>query len=113
MKTAFLIKSECFGDSPAELGTKVMGTFLRQLSTQKNKPDVLFFYGSGVRLVARGISPVLDALEALFAGGVDVVCCRTCAEYFEVEKKVHVGRIGGMDELVAILTKYERIVTVA
>jgi sulfur relay (sulfurtransferase) complex TusBCD TusD component (DsrE family) len=113
MKTAFLIKSECFGDSPAELGTKVMGTFLRQLSTQRDKPDVLFFYGSGVRLVAKGISPVLDALEALFAGGVDIVCCKTCAEYYEVEKKVHVGRIGGMDELLAILTNYERIVSVA
>jgi hypothetical protein len=113
MKTAFLIKSDRFGDSPAELGTKVMGTFLRQLSTQKDKPDLLFFYGSGVKLLAKGISPVLDALEALRAGGIDIVCCRICVEYFEVEKKIHVGRIGGMDELVSILTSYERIVTVA
>lgn len=113
MKTAFLIKSECFGESPVELGTKVMGTFLRQLSMQKNKPDVLIFYGSGVKLMAKGVSPVLDALDALFAGGVDLFCCKTCAEYYEVEKKIHVGRIGGMDELVSILTKYERVVTVA
>lgn len=113
MKTAFLIKSECFGDSPPELGIKVMGTFLRQLSTQKNKPDVVIFYGSAVRLLAKEISPILDALDALFAGGVDLFCCKTCAEYYEVDKKIHVGRIGTMDELVAILTKYERIVTVA
>lgn len=113
MKTAFLIKSECFGDSPAELGTKVMGTFLRQLSTQKDKPDVLIFYGSGVKLMAKGVSPVLDAMDALFAGGVDLFCCRKCAEHYGIEKEIHVGRIGGMDELVAMLTKYEKVVTVA
>ena len=113
MKTAFLIKSECFGDSPAELGIRVMGTFLRRLAMRKDKPDLIFFYGSGVRLMAEGISPVLDALEALFDGGVDVVCCKTCAEYYGVEKKIHVGRIGGMDELLDVLTGYERVVTVA
>ncbi len=113
MKTAFLIKSECFGDSPAELGIRVMGTFLRRLSLEKDKPDLIFFYGSGVKLMAQGISPVLDALEALFAGGVEIVCCKTCAEYFQVEKKIHVGRIGGMDELLAVLAGYDKVVTVA
>lgn len=113
MKTAFLIKSERFGDSPAELGTRVMGTFLRQLSTQKGRPDLIIFYGSGVKLMAEEISPMLDAMDALFAAGVDLMCCKTCAEYFGVEGKLHVGRIGGMDELVAVLTKYEKIVTVA
>jgi hypothetical protein len=113
MKTAFLIKSECFGDSPPELGIKVMGTFLRQLSTQKNRPDLIFFYGSGVRLVAKEISPILDAVDALFSAGVDIVCCKTCAEYFGVEGKIHVGRIGRMDELVSVLTRYDKIVTVA
>jgi hypothetical protein len=113
MKTAFLIKSDRFGDSPPELGTKVMGTFLRQLSTQKDRPDLIFFYGTGVKLLAKGTSHVLDALEALRDGGVEVVGCKTCAEYFEVDKRLHVGRIGGMDELVSILTKYGKIVTVA
>ncbi len=113
MKTAFLIKSDRFGDSPRELGTKVMGTFLRQLSTQKDKPDLIVFYGSGVRLLAKGTSTVLDALEALRDGGVEIVGCRTCMEYYEVDGKIHVGRIGGMDELVSILMRYEKIVTVA
>lgn len=96
-----------------ELGTKVMGTFLRQLSTQKSRPDLIIFYGSGVRLMAKEVSPVLDALDALVTAGIDLFCCKTCAEYFGVEKKLHAGRIGTMDELVTILTKYEKIVTVA
>jgi len=113
MKTAFLIKSDRFGDSPPELGTKVMGTFLRQLSTQRDKPDLIFFYGAGVKLLAKGTSTVLDALEALRDGGIDVVGCKICAEYYDVDKRIHVGRIGGMDELVSVLTRYEKIVTVA
>ena len=113
MKTAFLIQSECFGDSPPELGTKVMGTFLRQLSMQQQKPDLIFFYGSGGKLMARDISPVLDALDALIAVGVDLVCCKMCAQFFGVEEKLHVGRIGGMDEMLSILTKYERVVSVS
>jgi hypothetical protein len=113
MKTAFLIKSDRFGDSPHELGTRVMGTFLRQLSTQKRKPDIIVFYGSGVKLAAEGVSSMLDALEALFAGGVELVCCKMCVEYFGLEKKIYIGRIGGIDEVISILTGYDRVVTVA
>ena len=113
MKTAFLIKSDRFGDSPEDLGGRVMGSFLRQLSTQQTKPNVIVLYGSGVKLAAEGVSSVLDALEALFGGGCDIVCCKTCVEYYGLGKKVHVGRIGGMDEIISILTKYDRVVTVA
>ncbi len=74
---------------------------------------MIFFYGSGVRLMAEGISTILDAMDALAAAGVELVCCKTCAEYYGVEKKIHGGRIGRMDELVAVLTKYEKVVTVA
>jgi intracellular sulfur oxidation DsrE/DsrF family protein len=113
MKKAFVIKSDRFGDSPDELGTRVMGSFLRQLSTQETKPDIIVFYGSGVKLVAEGTSSVLDALEALSAGGVELACCKKCIEYYGLGKKVYIGKIIGMDDVISILTKYDRVVTVA
>jgi intracellular sulfur oxidation DsrE/DsrF family protein len=113
MKTAFIIKSDRFGDSPPELGTRVMGSFLRQLITHEGKPDVIVFYGSGVKLLAEGVSTVLDALEALFASGVDIVGCKACIEYFGLEKNIHVGRVDGMEGVISIITRYDKVVTVA
>ena len=72
-----IINSELFGKGPEELGAKVMGSFLRKLCNEENKPEKIIFYNTGVKLMGEG-SPVLDALELLEKGGVDLVACGTC-----------------------------------
>jgi len=52
-------------------------SFLRKLFALGTKPDAIILYNSGVKLLADG-SSVLDAMEALFKAGVDIIACGTC-----------------------------------
>jgi hypothetical protein len=59
-----IINNETMGRGVEELGKKLIGSFLRKLCAAENKPDKIFFYNSGVKLLSRE-SLVLDALDML------------------------------------------------
>ena len=112
MKTAFIINSDVLGTGPEELGKKLMGSFLRKVCAQEDKPDTIIFYNTGVKLLAKGVSDVLDALGILQDAGVDLLGCGTCADYFSIKDKITAGRIGSMDDIVAVISKADKVVTV-
>ena len=111
MKTTFIINSETLVQEPEDLGRTLMGSFMRKLWASPEKPDTIIFYGSGVKLLTAE-SHVRDALDALFDAGVDLVACGTCLGYFDLMDRVDIGRIGDMQEIVGILMKAEKVVTV-
>jgi selenium metabolism protein YedF len=106
-----VVNSEHLGDGSEELGAKLMGSFLRKLSTADSRPEVMLFYNSGVKLLAEG-SHVLDALTTLSKHGVDLVACGTCAGFYGVTEKMVVGRISDMAEVVGQMLESEATVTV-
>lgn len=111
MKKTMVINSESLGQDNQELGKKLMGSFLRKLQVDKNKPDTIALYNSGVKLITEG-SSVLDAMNDLLEAGVDVMACITCLEFFGLEDKVVVGRISNMQEIVSTLMKSDRVITI-
>lgn len=111
MKKTMVINSEIMGKGSEELGKNLMGSFLRKLQVNKDKPDIIVLYNSGVKLIAQG-SSVLDALDALFKTGVDIVACGTCIGFFGLKDKVVVGRVSNMQETVRILMESENVMTV-
>lgn len=106
-----VVNSEELGDGSGELGSKLMGSFLRKLCTASPKPEVMLFYNSGVKLLAEG-SHVLDALTVLSDAGVDIVACGTCAGYYGIADRMAVGRISDMGEVVSQMLQSEVVVTV-
>jgi len=110
MRFVLLIRGEFLGDGPEDLGATLMGSMLRKLWAQSQKPDAIIFYNTGVKLLLP-TSTVIDALAGLAAQGVDIVACGTCATYFQL-KTTPVGRISDMQEIVTLLTEAERVVTV-
>jgi hypothetical protein len=54
---------------------------------------------------------VLDALSGLSKAGVDLVACQTCIGFYEIEKKLVIGRISEMQEIISILMKSEKVIT--
>ena len=96
---------------PEELGSQMIGSFLRKLCQADTKPDAILFYGTGVRLLADG-STVLDALEILWKGGVDLIACGTCVGYLEIRDKMKIGRTSDMKEVVAMFMTAEKVITV-
>ena len=61
-------------------------------------PVKILFYNSGVHLVSRG-SELLDDIKALEAGGVELLACGTCLEYFKLKDKLAAGRVSNMYEI--------------
>jgi selenium metabolism protein YedF len=111
MKAAVIINSEVFGRGDDNLGTSLMGNFLRKLWASTNKPDIIIFYNSGVKLMCEG-STVLDALSGLYEQGVELVACGTCIDFYGLDKNIKVGRRTDMVEIVSIMTEVDKVITV-
>jgi hypothetical protein len=93
----------------ADFGVEMLDKFFHTLEKQPEKPGAICFYTEGVRCVAEG-SPLVLGLKLLEGMGVRLVSCRTCVQRFGVE--VAAGGTGGMDEIVEILGRAHKVVTI-
>jgi len=94
-----------------QFGVEMFDRFLHTLESQPLRPHSMCFYTDGVKLVCEG-SPVLLGLRILEQIGVRMVTCRTCLEHFHLTDKVAVGEVGGMNDIVRLLTDADSVVTV-
>ncbi|MCE5212214.1 MAG: sulfurtransferase-like selenium metabolism protein YedF [Deltaproteobacteria bacterium] len=92
-----------------ELGYVVVRAFLHTIAEQSQKPDVMIFYNTGVKLVVQG-SEVLDDLKALEMAGVEILVCGTCLNYFEVKDKLGVGVVSNMYDIAATMSRAGRLI---
>lgn len=111
MKEVIIFNDDSMGRGSQELGKKLMGTFLTKLWASPIKPDAIIFYNGAVRLLTPG-GGCLDALHFLEKAGVDIVACGTCVNFFKLEEEVSVGRISGMEEILVLIQKAEKVVTI-
>ena len=107
MKTVVILNQERMGHGDADLGVRILKTFLQKARALPGL-DAFLLYNGGVKLVAEG-SPVRAELTLLAEGGVDVVPCGTCLERFGIEPAV--GAVGSMDAIVAALSRAEKVIT--
>jgi len=113
-KLVLLVKREGLGQvDPADrpFGLEMFDRFLHALESQAVKPHAICFYTDGVKLVCNG-SPALLGLRILHGQGVRLVACRTCLEHFGLSDQVAVGDVGGMTDIVGLLTQADSVVTV-
>ena len=93
MNTVIVLNHDQMGHGDAELGQKILGTFLRKLPSLR-EVSAIALYNSGVKLLTEG-SPVLAELTMLEENGVDLHPCGTCVEHYGVE--LAVGEVSTMD----------------
>ncbi|HXX24294.1 MAG TPA: DsrE family protein [Terriglobia bacterium] len=113
-KLVLLVTREGLGQvDPTDrpFGLEMFDRFLHALESQAVKPHAICFYTAGVKLVCNG-SPGLLGLRILHGQGVRLVACRTCLEHFGLSDKVAVGEVGGMNDIVGLLTEADSVVTV-
>ncbi|WP_242392804.1 sulfurtransferase-like selenium metabolism protein YedF [Anaeromyxobacter oryzisoli] len=96
--TVVIVNGEGMGRGDDALGAKLLGNFLRTLTTLEAKPDTLVFYNAGVKLLGSG-SASLEALRQLEDAGVDLLACVTCLEFFGLTKDLQVGQVSNMREI--------------
>ncbi|MFO0972005.1 MAG: DsrE family protein [Phycisphaerae bacterium] len=109
MATAILLNKDQMGHGDAELGRKILATFLRKSIAVADLEWVCLF-NAGVKLATRD-SPVAPELTLLHERGVDVIPCATCVDFYGLRNNLCVERIGTMDDIVDALRKATRVVT--
>ncbi|MFH0931100.1 MAG: sulfurtransferase-like selenium metabolism protein YedF [Candidatus Zixiibacteriota bacterium] len=111
MEKIIVINNERMGQGENELTTLLMGNFLRALVSSENKPELLIFYGSGVKLVSEG-SAYIETIATLENLRIEILSCSTCLNYYGLADKLKVGRKSNMKEIVDILLKSDETVTI-
>jgi len=93
-----------------ELGSVLIRAFMHTIAGQAEKPDVMIFYNTGVKLTLQG-SETLEDLKELAAAGVEILVCGTCLNYFEVKEKLGVGVVSNMYDIVGTMSRAGRLLT--
>ncbi|MGD2017796.1 MAG: sulfurtransferase-like selenium metabolism protein YedF [Planctomycetota bacterium] len=107
MKTVIVISRDQMGAGDADLGARILKTFLQKTGVLQGL-EALLFYNAGVKLVGPD-SPVRGELMLLEENGVDLVPCGTCLEHYGVVPAV--GKVGSMDEILGEIERAEKVLT--
>ena len=111
MKTVLIINSEGMGRGDEALGGVLIHKFLLTLAEMPDKPGIVAFYNSGVKLICEG-SAVLEPLKALQAAEVDLLACGTCLDHYELRSHVAVGRASNMREITGAMLVADKVITI-
>ncbi len=109
--TVVVIHGESMGHGDEGLGARLLGNFLRTLSSVEQRPDAIVFYNAAVKLLVPE-SPHLDALKGLDLAGVDLLACVTCLEFYGLTGRISVGTVSNMREIVQRTMSASKVLTV-
>ena len=108
-KTVAYISSQFLGIGDDTLGAILMKAFLKTLLEMENKPNPLIFINSGVKLTSEG-SEVLESLRTLAGGGVEILSCGTCLDFYGLKEKLRVGIVSNMYDIARSLLEADTII---
>ena len=103
-----VISADMMGRGNDELGYVLIRAFFHTIALQAEKPDIMIFYNTGVKLAIQG-SEVLDDLKELASAGVEMLVCGTCLNYFEAKEKLGVGVVSNMYDIAGIMSRAGRL----
>ena len=96
------IGSDELGRGERELGTALAKAFLYACTENEDRPSKMVFMNSGVRLVTENDETVAH-VKQLEDGGVEIVVCGTCLDFYGLKEDLQVGRVSNMYEIQSIL----------
>jgi len=105
------IDTDSLGRGSEELGRILMRTFLQTLEQSEVLPQKVILINSGVKLACEG-SEVLEDLQELAAKGAEILSCGTCLDYFSIKKKLMVGKVSNMYEILNSLSQASRLIKI-
>jgi selenium metabolism protein YedF len=105
------IDTDSLGRGSEELGKILMRSFLQTLEQSEAPPQKIILMNSGVKLACEG-SEVLEDLQEFAAKGTEILSCGTCLDYFGIKKKLMVGKVSNMYEILNSLTQVGKVIKV-
>jgi len=108
-KVVVYINSQFLGGGDEALGSFLMKAFVKTLLDLETPPNRLILVNSGVLLAAEG-SKVLESLQSLSQKGVEIVCCGTCIDFYELKGKLGVGAVSNMFDIIESMLEADRVI---
>jgi selenium metabolism protein YedF len=108
-KVVVYINSHLLGEGDEALGSFLMKAFLKTLLDLDTLPSRLILVNSGVQLATED-SKVLETLQVLSEKGVEIVCCGTCIDFYELKGKMRVGVISNMYDIIQSMLEADRVI---
>ncbi|MDW7772279.1 MAG: sulfurtransferase-like selenium metabolism protein YedF [Desulfobulbaceae bacterium] len=108
--TVVYINSDHMGRGDDELGALLMGNFLTTLGDFLHDVSHLLLVNAGVRLACED-SDKADILAMLEGSGVEILCCTTCLNHFNIKDRLKTGQVSNMFTIVEILTNARKVIT--
>jgi len=105
------IDTDSLGRGSEELGRILMRSFLQTLEQSEVHPQKVILINSGVKLACEG-SEVLEDLQELSAKGTKILSCGTCLDFFGMKKKLLVGRVSNMYEILNSLAGAGKVIKI-
>jgi sulfur relay (sulfurtransferase) complex TusBCD TusD component (DsrE family) len=109
-ETVFLFTRNGMGNGPDDLQQILVSKFLTLNLENKSLPSKILFYTDGVKLACTG-SSVIDVLKVYEEKGVELVLCSTCLERYKLSGQVEVGVVGGMGDIIDVLSKADKVIS--
>ena len=104
-----VFSADKMGRGNDELGSVLIRAFIHTICQQENKPAAMIFYNTGVKLTVQD-SDVLDDLKQLAKGGVEILVCGTCLNYFDIKDKLAVGVVSNMYDIADLMSRAGRLI---
>ncbi|CAM3862963.1 DsrE family protein [Mesobacillus thioparans] len=101
-----LLSSDQLGTGEPGLGEGLLETFFTLLKQQEELPAAVFCMNRGVFTLTES-SFVSLQLKELEEKGLEVLACKTCVDYYELNDKLAVGKISGMADFIKLAAQYE------
>ncbi len=109
-KIVVMVTSDTMGRGDDQLGTALMGNFLKTLKEMGNELWRLVFLNSGIKLAVEG-SPVVETLKEIENEGVTILVCGTCLTHFGLLNQKKAGQTTNMLDIVTALQAADSVIT--
>ena len=106
-----IIPADSMGRGSDELGwALLLQNYVKTLKELSPLPAKIFFYNSGVKIVATD-NKAVEAVIEMEQRGVEIWACGTCLEFFHLETELKVGRITNMFDIVSSMAMASHIIS--
>lgn len=106
-----VVTTDKLGRGDDKLGEVLMKSYMYALSESDNKPKTIIFINGGVKLTTEG-SEVLDSLNRLAEGGVEILSCGACLDFYGLKEKLKIGSISNMFTIVEKMNTSSKVVNI-
>ena len=104
-----LINSDCFGGGDEEFSRTLMRNFIFALTEVDPKPKTALFVNSGIKYTTEG-SQVLESLQKLTDGGMEILSCGSCLDFYQCKDKLAIGSVTNMYTIAEKLLNADKVI---